>query len=344
MSQNLQPPTDQPGPSAPYLLVGAERSGTTLLRLMLDSHPEVSFIEEFEYVTDLVGDDGTFPDPATYAAFLETNRVFATSGFVHRPELAYRDLVDGFLRQRQQAEGASVAGATIHFGFTKALHIWPEAKLIHLLRDPRDVAPSVINMGWASNMWWALDKWVDAEDEWDRLAPTLPAERVLTVRYDELVSDHEAVLGRICAFLGVAYTPRMLDYTRSTDYGPPDPSMATGWRRKLDAGQVRLAEARIGRDRLAAKGFEPSEHPPLSVGPGRERYLKWHNRVGKLRMRVQFHGLGFTVKDLAARALGNERWQRSLRLEAMEVEKRHLKKSWANPSEPLFDPAASPDS
>ena len=45
----------------PIFLVGAERSGTTLMRLMLDSHPDVAFGEEFEFAVTHIGADGTFP-------------------------------------------------------------------------------------------------------------------------------------------------------------------------------------------------------------------------------------------------------------------------------------------
>ena len=333
---------------APFLLVGAERSGSTLLRLMLDSHPQIAFVEEFEYATELVGDDGAFPDPATFGNHLQTSRVFATSGFRHDPELSYQDLLNGFLRELKEAKGATIVGATVHFGFSRALHIWPDANFIHLIRDPRDVAPSVINMGWEANMWWALNKWVEAEDEWDRLLrgdganQGLAPNRHLTIRYDDLVSDHEQVLKALCQFMVVDYSDRMLDYTQQTDYALPNPAMATGWRKKLSPSEIRLAEARVGPERLAAKGFTPSGYRPLTVGPRRLLFLKWHNRVGRLQMRVRNHGLRFTVADLAARAVGNQKWQRKLRLEAMEVEKSQLKKSWSRSDQPLF--SATPPS
>ena len=42
----------------PFFLVGSERSGTTLLRLMLDHHTQLSWCNEFEYAVDLVSDKG----------------------------------------------------------------------------------------------------------------------------------------------------------------------------------------------------------------------------------------------------------------------------------------------
>ena len=54
----------------PTFLVGAERSGTTLLRLMLDHHPQVAFLHEFEFAVDCVGDDGTCPALPDYYRYL----------------------------------------------------------------------------------------------------------------------------------------------------------------------------------------------------------------------------------------------------------------------------------
>lgn len=313
---------------APTLLVGAERSGTTLLRLMLDSHPEISFIEEFEYATEIMGDDGSYPDLADYGRHLETSRIFNTSGFEFHRDLPYPELIDGWLRERQTEAGASLAGATIHFGFEKALKIWPEAKLLHIIRDPRDVAPSVIAMGWAGNMWYALDKWLEAEDEWDRVAPTLPDDRKLTVHYLDLISDHVDTLSRICDFMGTDYSERMLDYVDHTDYDLPTPGKVSRWQNKLSDGEVRLAEARVGLDRLRSKGYQPSGLPPLEIGRPRAEWLRWHNRKGKLANRVEALGLWFTVEDLLARASGHEGWKRSVQLRSVEKQKALLKKSW----------------
>ncbi|MEL7520985.1 MAG: sulfotransferase, partial [Cyanobacteria bacterium J06553_1] len=52
----------QPLPVAqPIFLVGAERSGTTLLRIMLDHHPQQAWCHEFEYAVDLLDESGGFP-------------------------------------------------------------------------------------------------------------------------------------------------------------------------------------------------------------------------------------------------------------------------------------------
>ncbi|MDH3680169.1 MAG: sulfotransferase [Acidimicrobiia bacterium] len=315
----------------PIFLVGAERSGTTLLRLMLDSHPEIAFAEEFEYAVELMGDDGSYPDMAAFERFLETNRMFSTSGFEFDASKPYPELIDGFLRSRQEAKAAPYVGATIHFGFAKALKIWPKAKLIHIIRDPRDVSPSCMAMGWAGNVWHGLDKWIEAEDEWAAVDNGLPEEQKLTVRYVDLVDDHTSTLASICRFIGVDYTSDMLSYSTETDYQEPRPGVARRWRGNLGDHDVQLIEARVGH-RIEELGFEPSGLKPITVGPFRVSWLRWNDRWGKVKLRMQRFGLRLTLADLAARVLRNDDWQRSLRLRFNEIELIHRKKSWADES------------
>ncbi len=86
----------------PVLLVGAEQSGTTLLRLMLDSHPEVAFAEEFHYAVDAITADGRYPSTVEFGARLALDRTFATSGFHFDPTLGFEEMVNGFLLSRQR--------------------------------------------------------------------------------------------------------------------------------------------------------------------------------------------------------------------------------------------------
>src|SRR5262245_48875713 len=60
----------------PVFLVGSERSGTTLTRLMLDHHPQIAFFFEFEYAVDWMPDSGGWPDLDAYFNSLEMDRTF----------------------------------------------------------------------------------------------------------------------------------------------------------------------------------------------------------------------------------------------------------------------------
>ena len=313
------------------LLVGAEQSGTTLLRLMLDSHPEIAFAEEFEYTVATIGDDGTLPDIDDFHRYLRQNRAFSTSGFEIDPSLDHRSLVNGFLRSRQARKNAPAVGATMHTDFTKALWLWPDLKMIHLIRDPRDVAPARMAEGLAGNAWHAMDGWLATENEWQRLESVIDPERVLTVRFAELILDCDATLDRICRFIGVDYTAQMLDYARDTDYQEPNTHLAGDWRDSLSTRDVRLVEARVG-DHLARLGFEPSGLAPFAVSEQKESVLRWQDRAGRLISRVESFGLRLTVADLLARGLHNQPLQRSLQNRFDRTERALRKKSWSENS------------
>ena len=315
--------------SAPVFLVGAERSGTTLLRLILDSHPDISFGEEFEYAVDLVGSDGEVPDMDQYRKYLEVNRIFSGSGFVFDAGLSYFELVDGFLRSRQQKKGADHVGATIHFGFSKALKLWPDAKLIHIVRDPRDVSPSNVEMGWAGNVWFGLDKWLEAEDEWAAVKDVLAPGQALTIKFPDLINDHRTTVGSVCDFIGVSYTEEMFSYVDDTDYRRPTPGLAASWQTKLSPKQVRLIEARVG-DRLEQLGFEPSGLAPLAVAPRSLAFLKADHRVRKFTKRADLYGWPLTISGFLARATNDENWQRAVQLGINDIEKGRLRKSWSD--------------
>lgn len=314
--------------AAPIFLVAAEQSGSTLLRLMLDCHPDVSFAEEFEYAVEPVTDDGTLPSVSAIRSYLEMNRSFSTSGFSIDESLSFADMVNGFLSSRQREAGVPVVGATLHYGFAKANMLWPAARYIHLVRDPRDVAPARMAAGLAGNVWHGLDCWIRAEDEWAAVAPLIDESRVLTVNFSDLIQDHDSTLTAICRFLGVEYTSQMLAYANDTDYQEPSLSVAGDWRLSLSTDEVRLVEARVG-ERLGALGFAPSGHGSATLGEGQRRFLRWEDRAGRIAHRLQVFGVRVTAADMIARGLRMERLQRSMRLRINKAEIARRKKSWS---------------
>src|SRR5262245_9167453 len=181
----------RPDPIAePVFLVGAERSGSTLLRLMLDHHPEIAFEHEFDLAVDMVSDDGGLPPVEIYHGWVKTVR-----GMEYRVDhaLTYLELVKDFLGQKRAASGGKkYVGATVHHHFDRLQFLWPRARFIHLVRDPRDVARSVVEMGWAGNVYHGVDWWTAAEACWDSLASRLSPGQFLELRYEELVACPEA--------------------------------------------------------------------------------------------------------------------------------------------------------
>ena len=259
---------------APLFLVGSERSGTTLLRLMLDHHPEIAFEKEFDFAVERVSDGGR--DPVARRTIWTGSARCAAWTTPSTASLGYRELVNDFLRQKQAASGGKpLVGATIHRNFDRLRYLWPDARYIHLVRDPRDVARSVVQKGWAGNVYQAAEFWMKAERCWDALGSHLSADDFIEIHYEDLVLRTESVLAAICRFIGVDYSPEMLNYgVDAPQYPPPDPALVTQWRTKLPAarrGARRApdgrpdADARLRPERSSAPGDRPG---PARVAPG----------------------------------------------------------------------------
>jgi hypothetical protein len=308
----------------PLFLVGSERSGTTLLRLMLDHHPQIACSFEFDYAVAMMPDSQGWPDLNEYHAFLATNRPFQTAGLTIDPSLDYPRLIDSFLRQKWDPDRKPWVGATVHYHFDRLLRIWPDARFIHIVRDGRDVGRSVIELGWAGNMYIAVEDWIEAETLWARLCPTIPAHRRAEVRYETLVSEPEAALTRLCAAIGVPYDPAMLSYPEESNYGPPSPRLIGQWKRKLSPDAVRLAEARIG-PLLVERGYELSGYPPLEVTPRMEKRLRRQSRWHCAMVRRRRFGTALFLADFLTRRLGPRSWQASVQDRLNVIRTRTLK-------------------
>jgi hypothetical protein len=96
------------------------------------------------------------------------------------------------------------------FNLPRLLAMFPTARYLHLLRDGRDAISSMMARGRALKT--ATRRWVTSVEQVVALQPRVPPRRFLEVRYEQLVSEPETTLPRICAFLDVGYTSRMLDF------------------------------------------------------------------------------------------------------------------------------------
>jgi len=228
----------------PIFLVAAERSGSTMLRLMLTQHHDLAFAGEFDFLIDGISPEGRFLKRAAFMRAIELDRVFLHHGLTIPPDVNFVGIARSFLDQIGTAKpGARLVGATLHRNFDRILWLWPDAKFVHLVRDGRDVALSAMAMGWAGNMWQAIRKWVEVETLWRRMAIKLPAARQITIKYEMLVADPERELTRITDFLGVGFDQAMLDYPRHSTYGAPFTSSIGRWK-KADMSSVQAAEHR----------------------------------------------------------------------------------------------------
>jgi hypothetical protein len=308
----------------PVFVVGAERSGTTLLRLMLDHHPEIAFSGEFEFAVDMIGEDGGFPPVEAYREWLVSNRVFRASSVTLDASLDYPRLVNSFLEQRQRRSGKRIVGATVHRHFDRLLYIWPDARFLHIVRDGRDVARSTVRMGWAGNVWTGSERWIEAERLWASLGEKLSESRRCELRYEELVAHPRETLETICGFIGVSFHEAMLSFPDDSTYSFPDAKLAYQWKEKAPGEEIRLAEARIG-DLLEQRGYALSGLPRLQVSRRRVARLHFQDRWARRLIRARRFGLPLYLLRILSRRLPFARLDSYVAKRLDEVRLRYIK-------------------
>ena len=309
---------------SPVFLIGAERSGTTLLRLILDHHPVVAFQHEFELSVKYLPASG-WPDMRTYCDQLACDRNFTHSKYSIDPSLDYPHLVNDFLLQKQRASGSKpVIGATVHFQFSNLTRIWPNARFIHIIRDGRDVARSMVQMGWFGNSWNSCVEWVSAEHEIDNFRPRITDARWLDVQYESLLEDARGELNRICEFLGVEFDEAMFSYADDSTYEPIDASLAYQWRRKQSQREVQLIESRVG-DMLVKRGYALSGYEPIQPSFLLKAYLSLHSRLLRMKHRLKRYGLKLFLLDLVGRRLRLNSFHPKIRLLMNDIDEQHIR-------------------
>src|SRR6056297_1404157 len=190
------------------ILFGALRSGTTMLRLMLNAHPALSCPGESDFLFDhLRAEDDTWRYDRRK---MSLDRIYRASPMELPEDLDGTAALARMIGQaRRTPESRPVL--VLHRRVNEAMTLLPNAKVIRLVRDPRGVGRSAIGMGWAGNLFHGVSLWITTEAGWaDAMARHKPL--VHEIRYEDLVTHPEATLTDLCAFLGLAFDPAMLTY------------------------------------------------------------------------------------------------------------------------------------
>ena len=165
-----------------FVFYGSLRSGTTLMRLMFDAHPEISCPGERDFMFDYLGHRQDY-DPQKLA----TDRIFQSAELTLPQTKNGIEAFQQMLAEDRAKSPKQIYVLILHRGLEAAMQAMPNAKFIHLLRDPRDVARSSIGMGWAGNTWYGVNHWLTTEQQWDQAIT--PERAVLNLRYEDLLDD-----------------------------------------------------------------------------------------------------------------------------------------------------------
>ncbi|WP_242608582.1 sulfotransferase family protein [Actinomadura formosensis] len=291
-----------PGPASrhdrPIFVLGCARSGTTLLRLMLHSHPRIAIPEETRFVVPTwtarcdFGDLTERGNRRALAEWITGNRSTKVHVLGLDPAAVIDEIVAGpptlgsaigiVFRAYARLHGKPRWGDkrpsyARHAG--SLLRMFPDAQFVHLVRDGRDCVSSLLEMPWyKGDVHHAIAVWRETIDQGRRLARRLGPDGYHELRYERLVADPGGELTRLCGFLGEDFDPAMTRpeglaqravSSRKEWHGRTRGAVTTSrvgsWAERLEPWEISLAEAAFG-ERLAEYGYEPSglPKPPVS--------------------------------------------------------------------------------
>jgi hypothetical protein len=270
----------------PYLfIVGCQRSGTTLLKRMLNAHPRLAVTSEsnwiarlFEKKAGLTPEGLVSPELLSLLvvdpAFSRLNIGRKDLETLSRPgeKVAYSEFVSGIFNLYGKTQGKALVGnkTPAHVRRLHTLHaLWPKARFVHLVRDGRDVCLSIAKWPAAQQkkpgtlttwkddpvtttaFWWELHVRLGQQaHNW--LGPELYYE----MRYETLVERPAKESAALCAFLGLPYDRAMLSFHEGRTIDDPNLESkerwlpATlglrDWRSDMPAEQVERFEGAVG--------------------------------------------------------------------------------------------------
>ena len=213
------------------------------------------------------------------------------------------------LHARRGGKARWVEKTPRHLLMTDTLwRLWPEARVVRIVRDPRDVALSLAGLPFAKESVVGNLVRADQDDRASRQRIEADA-RAMTLRYEVIVTEPERELRRICAFVGEAWEPAMLD-TRATaasvaaDHewwkgsvaGPLTTASVGRWRHEMSADVQRFAGLHLAPF-LREHGYEGAVEPRREVAvvpwptlwarPTSGCCLSWHGSMRSSRGRRQ---------------------------------------------------------
>jgi len=289
---------------SPIFIVGCPRSGTTLLRNLLRSHPNLAFPEESHFIPSYYRRYGNFSD-ADRARRLAKS--ILKVGWVRYWELgltpenfedcrSFRAVVSRLFEAWARKEGKPRWGdKTPHYvtHIPILLELFPAARILHIIRDGRDVTLSWLRTRLEpGNVYMAARFWRERVMAGRETGARLPGETYMEVRYETLLAEPEATMRGVCAFIGEPYNSVVLTPSPGkveTWRGPRlvqrkeiVQANAAKWKTQMRAADRILFESVAG-DLLAGLGYETVGRVRRITAP--ERWMWSLHHAGKWVLR-----------------------------------------------------------
>jgi len=223
--------------SFPIFIIGAQRSGTTLLRLMLNSHSKIAIPEEGGFwmpllrefkgkVDRVIGNNEVnriiayIKNDSQFKLWaLDANKFFEE--IKCKSNITLSELMSGLYIHYAKSQGKVIWGdkTPSFFRMIPVLsELFPDARFIHIIRDGRDLFLSWRKIDRTkSNISLVALEWIYKIKKVRKAFGELDPDRSMEIRYEDLVSYPENKLKEICSFFSLNYEPIMLDYWKRSD-------------------------------------------------------------------------------------------------------------------------------
>ena len=274
--------------SSPIFIIGVQRSGTTLLRLMLNAHSQIAIPEE-----------GGFWRPLLRRFRTNVNREFCGNEFLRyvdylreHPQfklwgIEAKDFFEDIRKEQSLTLAELMSRTYAYYASTFNKPIWgdktpsffrmiptlkklfPNARFIHIVRDGRDLYLSWRKVDPSkNNITMIALEWVYKVKKAQSALLAIEPERSLQIKYEDLVNSPCETLSKVCNFLFLTFEKNMLNYWLNSYkyiglhhseliFQPVSTQSVERWKTVLSRKQVRKFEC-IAGSTLANNGYELS--------------------------------------------------------------------------------------
>ena len=269
------------------LIGGCPRSGTTLLGSMIRARYRCVLTPESQFKTDWFRERRASPgrEPSAYVASHDRFRLWGIAAPAAAGDASLRAVVDAAVRgfatstgQDPEAPWIDHTPNNLRFAMTLDELFDRDVSFVHLVRDGRAVASSLMPLDWGLSDPVACGRFWAAEVGIALAAEARLAERCLRVRYEDLLADPETTLERIGGWAGLDRDETATEIRMPAFYseryhtrldGPVDPERISAWRRSMRPRDIELVEFASG-ELLELLGYEPD----LGVAAGPETWAE----------------------------------------------------------------------
>jgi hypothetical protein len=279
----------------PVYVAGVERTGTSLMFALLASHPGLAMTRRTNLWTYFYDQFGDLASDANLDTCLNLMRSYKRlvaldldfdeirTTFIGQPDRSYARLFAAIEGQYAARLGKVRWGdKSLHTErFTaQIIDAFPQARFVHMIRDPRDRYASVISR-WKVRKGGAgasAAEWLESAQLATDNHRAFPA-NYLIVRYEDLSARPEDTMRKVCEFIGEDYDPGMLSMEgaarfreagSNSSYGPLEVgAISTAsigkYREILDPGETRFMERKLA-DHMTALAYQPDNQVQSDLG------------------------------------------------------------------------------